>query len=195
MDLRAGVHAIHVTALGVWAGALAMTGASAAVLFPTLKALHPTLRAYSGYPGDAEGGHGVLAAGHVAARLFAIGDAAGFVCALVAGATLLIGPALLGQTWRRGIFMVRACLLGTGLCLLAYQLMVLGPRMQTNLRGYWDRALAGEVDLAEQFRAAFAAEHPTASLVLVTTTLVVLAGAFLGALDRPERAGTPPNGT
>lgn len=182
--LRSALHAAHVCSLGLWFGGLVMTGAAAAIVFPTMKGLKPVLPEYSGYSGD----HWMLAAGHVAARVFAVSDAVAFVCATVAGLTMLIGPAVFGQQWRSGLYMTRACVLGGALCALAYQMLVLAPRMQTNLRNYWDRALAGgeeNTKAAEAFRVAFSAEHPTAQLVMTITTILVLIGLALSALRTP----------
>ncbi|MGQ0628913.1 MAG: hypothetical protein ACT4PL_12535 [Phycisphaerales bacterium] len=72
--LRRSLLALHTFALGLWFGSLIMSGVAAAVLFPTLKRLDPTLGAYPKYTGS----HWLLAAGHVAEIVFYISDIISF---------------------------------------------------------------------------------------------------------------------
>ncbi len=177
---RHALHAVHLTALGLWCGSLLMTGAAAAVTFPMLKKLAPTLPGYSGYTGD----HWMLAAGHVVDRVFAISDVVQFVCAMLATASMLIAAVFGGLAWRRpgGGVMARAVILAAALMVLGYHLLVLTPRMGVNLKQYWALAAAGQTAEAETFRAAFSADHPMAQRVMASLALLSFAGLVLGAL-------------
>ena len=56
---------LHVLSLAVWLGTIMMTGVAAAIIFPEMRRLDPSLAIYSKYTGD----HWLLAAGHIAAML------------------------------------------------------------------------------------------------------------------------------
>ncbi|MGQ0628914.1 MAG: hypothetical protein ACT4PL_12540 [Phycisphaerales bacterium] len=73
-------------------------------------------------------------------------------------------------------------LLSVAVSLVAYRVMVLQPRMNVNLRAYWNAAAAGEQAIADAAQAAFSADHPTASNVLLSLTLIVGVLFFLAAL-------------
>lgn len=185
--LRPLAASLHTLALGVWLGVVVLSGAAAATIFPTMKALAPSLPAYAAYTGD----HWMLAAGKVADRVFAASDVAQFACATLAGAGLMLARPIRHEWWRTPRAAARICLLCCAITLLAYQLFVLSPRMQGNLKGYWAAALAGDTPLAETLRAAFSADHPTATNVLGATALVVLAAGLLAAWPEPSPAVAP----
>ncbi len=193
MTARRVLHAVHVFAMGLWFGALIMTAAAAAVIFPTLKALNPSLPAYASYGGE----HWMLAAGRVANTIFFISDVVQFICSSLAIGTLLVSVVFLKTPWRNRLTAMRAVLLGTALCLLCYHLFILGPRMSVNLERYWTLAAQGQQQQADEFRAAFSADHPSASRVLGAIAGVAGLGLFLGALardDEPEAAEAAPAG-
>ena len=73
-------------ALSVWLGAVAMSGVVAAIVFPLMRELEPTLGAYPNYEGD----HALLAAGRVASKVFFAVDTIQFVCASLALATVVV---------------------------------------------------------------------------------------------------------
>ncbi|MEM8758026.1 MAG: hypothetical protein AAGF47_09625 [Planctomycetota bacterium] len=176
--LRRMLETVHVTAAGLWCGATAMTGAAAAIIFPKVRDLDPTLATYPDYTGE----HWRLAAGQVAARLFTVGDAVGFVCAMLAGVSLVLVAA--GRdAWRtRAITLTRLTVFSAALGLIAYNLLVLGARMNTNLGAYWRAAAAGENEAAAAAQQAFMADHGPASAVLVAMTLATLALTITGTL-------------
>ncbi len=174
---------MHVAALGVWLGVVLMSGAAAAIIFPTVKALAPSVPAYAGYAGE----HWMLVAGRVAQRVFLAGDVAQFACACGAGLGLLFARPFGHVWWRRVATALRLTLLCGAVTALAYQLFVLAPRMNANLHGYWDAAAAGDTATAEALRAAFSAEHPTATRVL--GVIAALVSACLALAAWPERNG------
>lgn len=168
---------LNVGALGVWAGVVFMTGLAAARTFPTVKQLDPKLPEFAAYDGD----HWRLLAGRVANRFFLDADAVQFGCLGVAVATLLGLVVLSRGAWKGWHMYLRIVALSLPLLTLGYQLFVLGPRMAVNLAKHWRAAAAGDNAAAAGFQAAFNADHPTASTVLVTTFFLVLLALGLAA--------------
>ncbi len=179
---------MHLASLGVWAGVLGGAGIAAAVAFPTVRDLAPSLPAYEAYAGE----HWMLAAGMVASRVFVISDVVQFVCTFGAiigfGLAVAFGGYLKGDR-RSWLLFFRALFLGLAFISVAYHLLILMPSMQHDLRQYWDAALAGETETAERFRQAFADRHPDASRSLGLTALAALTTLLLGVWDLVGRAG------
>ncbi len=155
-----------------------MTGVAAAILFPTLKALEPKLATYPAYSGE----HWMLAAGKVAEKLFYIADIISFACATIGLATLLFAIVVYRASLKNPLMAVRISVFTVAIALLSFKLMVLQPRMNVNLRTYWTAAAAGDQKRADEFQAAFSADHPTASNTIGALTLVVGLLFFLAAL-------------
>lgn len=171
-------------------GALAMTGAAAAVIFPVVKALDPSLPEYAAYTGP----HWRLAAGHVASRIFLISDAVQLGCIIITGLTLGV-IALTADAWAKPIVTaLRIISLLAAISILAYSFAFLGPRMNLNLVNYWDAAKTGDNEAALVYQQAFDKDHPTASRVMVGSFLCALllttSGAF--AASGASNRNTPP---
>lgn len=166
---------VHLTALGVWSGALFGAGVAAAVAFPTMRGLEPTLAAYPDYTGE----HWMLAAGRVAARVFLVTDGVQFVCALLAigGFALAVATGPKIRSWLR---FLRATALGIAFLLVSFHLLIQGPRMDRDLRAYWDAAAAGDNATAATHQQAFSDQHPTASRIMTGTFVATLATMALG---------------
>ncbi len=189
--LRRFLEAVHLTAAGLWLGVAVATGAAAAIIFPTVRDLEPTLAAYPEYTGE----HWRLAAGHVAARLFAFGDIVGFFCLMLAGLSLCIIAAM-RHVWIRTPRITLARLASLGLAILAsgYNVFILGPRMNTNLREYWQAAEAGDNPAAQAAQQAFMADHDPASVALAAVAIAAFALTVTGAMGitaKPRSAQTP----
>lgn len=167
---------LHLTALGVWAGALFGAGVAAAVAFPTMRDLEPVLGAYPAYTGE----HWMLAAGRVAARVFVITDIAQFACALLAIAGFALAT-WAGDRRRSWLRFFRAAALGAAFLLVSYHLLIQAPRMDRDLRAYWDAAAAGDNDAALIHQEAFSRQHPNASRTMTATFVATLASLGLGA--------------
>lgn len=167
---------VHLTALGVWAGALFGAGVAAAVAFPTMKGLDPTLGAYPDYTGE----HWMLAAGRVAARVFLITDMTQFVCAFLAVVGFVVAT-VAGDKARSWLKFFRAASLGVAFLLVSYHLLIQGPRMDRDLRAYWDAAAAGDNATAKAHQDAFAAQHGGASRIMTATFGATLLTLGLGA--------------
>jgi hypothetical protein len=185
---RPFLRATHTFFLGLWFGSLVMTGIAAAIIFPTVKHLQPQVPAYASYRGE----HWLLLAGKVAERIFTAADIVQFVCACVAVGAFLVMAAKTPEGWRTPERALRVTLLVAALTTLAYQILVLGPRMHLNLTEFWNAAGAGQQANADRFQAAFDADHPTASTVLGIT--VALVGAAFALAAWPGRDARAPSG-
>lgn len=187
--IRRLLETVHLTAVGLWLGSLAMAGAAAAIIFPTVRDLDPTLPAYASFSGP----HWKLAAGHVASRIFLVADAVSLGCLIVSGLTLGVVVAS-KEPWRRPIATgVRLLALFGALGLLTYSFFFLGPRMNTNMRSYWDAAQAGDNNSALKFQSAFDEDHPTASAVMTGSfgcvLILMISGAFSSAGQAKPKPG------
>jgi hypothetical protein len=162
---------VHMAALGLWLGALVLTAAAAAMLFPTMKMLQPALPGYALYTGE----HWLIAGGHVVQRMFLALDVAQFAAALVAGATFGAAVMWFGLSMKRVSTFVRVFLLLALIALLAYRMGFLEPEMADNLRRYWAAAAAGDNATALRYKELFDASHPLQSRLLGLTAVLVLA--------------------
>lgn len=177
--------ALHVLALAAWLGTVGMTGVVAAVIFPQMHILDPTLGGYPKYTGD----HWLLAAGQIAAKIFAIGDKVQLVCAGTAGLTLV--AALFARRFTpvsiSGVLRLIGLLVAFGA--LTYQTGSVGPEMRRNLDAYWMAAQDGRNDDAAFSQALFQESHPKASRTLSIAAGGVLVALLTGAwsLSKPVR--------
>lgn len=157
------------------------------MLFPKMKELGPHLDAFAAHPND----HWKIAAGQVAQRLFVACDAVQLVCGGVCFLTLGLVLSRLKKDGGSGgrWMLLRILALSLAMGLLCYQLFVLAPRMNTNVRAYWTLAKMGEIENADRAEAAFAKDHPTATNVLGGTTaavVVLIVGAACMHAGREE---------
>jgi hypothetical protein len=166
--------------LGVWLGALGMTAASAATIFPVMKGLDPTLPGFAGYVG----GHWSIAAGMPMQRIFAVFDGVQLVCCVAAAGLAAAG--LLRGGRRDPLELARGMVLGLAFVGVVYYLLLLTPEMAADLRAFWEAAGRGDGASAEGFRAAFEARHPTANRLLGGIGAGVLSALAL-TLVMPER--------
>lgn len=176
--LSARLNAFHLAALGVWCGALLMTGVAAAVLFPTMRDLDPALPGYAAYPSP----HAPIAAGHAAARVFAISDFVQWTAAVFAVGSLfwlLFAERRAGER-ARPVALIGAALVLTASGLTVYQATVLSPRMDRHMRAYWAAAEAGRIDEATRNKAAFDDDHPRASRAMQQSLAGVSIALVLG---------------
>ncbi|MEO0511780.1 MAG: hypothetical protein AAF108_02655 [Planctomycetota bacterium] len=180
--------AVHVVSAALWAGVVLMASATAAVSFPTMKELGPTLATFAPFDGE----HWPIAAGKVANRVFMIADAAQLVLAVAAvgtGGYLAFRERLGGRV----LGIVRLVLFGLGLGLLGFQIFFLRPKMDVDLEAYWRAAAEGQAQAAETARAAFNARHPTASNLMAGTAAaafgIAATGAWAGTRPTTRAAG------
>ena len=169
--------------LGAWATVILMSGAMAAVIFPTMKQLDPVLPAFASTPGD----HWSLAAGLVMRKIFFISDIVQLVLAtacLVSTAVVLKGlqlPALARRSlW---IPLTVACI-----AMLAAAFW-LSPALRRDM----DEALVagrnGNASAMHAARTRFSDKHKTATGLMVTTLGgVAFASIAAGIVIKPFAA-------
>ncbi|MFG0256482.1 MAG: hypothetical protein ACF8GE_01105 [Phycisphaerales bacterium JB043] len=182
--------ALQTAMLSLWLGSLVMVSAIAAVAFPAMRDLAPTLPGYSGYPS----GHWEIAAGHIMAPAFQIADGIQVACATCVGIALaiLIATRRLRLTNPLSLFrlIIVVVLLGA---LIEYLMRVAEP-MQTMLREFWAHAASGEVTLADSVRERFDALHPRSSMrlgaIMIGLILAIIASLLASARAQPTEHTT-----
>lgn len=164
-------------------GALGMTGAAAAIAFPTMKSLDPRLGAYPMYPGT----HWNLAAGEVMRRVFTISDGVMIVASTLAGLAFAVAFAM-RRRWDRPTLTqwARVAFALAVLGVVAYQAILLRPAMNAELFAFIDAATIGDAPTADFRREQFAAMHPAASRSLGATFTLALASCALGVWGRRD---------
>ncbi len=185
--------AAHLTALGLWAGSVAMAAATAAVAFPTLKGMGVQVPSVgAAFQADAYR----FAAGAVAAKVFLISDVVAFAGAMVACVTLL-GLMLGGQLGpRRASSYVRGLALGVAVASLAAILFVVTPGITAGAKGHLAAAMAGDEKAAAMHKKAVDDLHPISTNLLVVEFASVLVSLVLGAWAAGESGASysPPSG-
>ncbi len=149
-----------------------MSGLVAAVSFPTMKELNPTIPAFSAYPTD----HWTIAAGSIARRIFDIGAMTQWLLAGASAAALAVSIVAARPAHARGLPIGRIVAIVLAIGTLALWRFWLAPRMDFNLDTYWTAAKAGDIATADAHRHAFDADHPVSARMLSFIALFVLAG-------------------
>lgn len=178
---------VHLLTVGLWLGGLVMGAVVAAIIFPTMRELDPTLGRFIAYPGE----HADLGAGYIQARVFFAVDVLQFVGAFVGGIALAVSIGL-RRSLRSRVSFVRSLLFAAAALAFAYQFFVLSPRMDRNAQQYWRAAEAGQVEDADRFRDAFSADHPAATRTFGLIGVLVLCSFVTSAWTvQQPREGTP----
>ncbi|MFN0132610.1 MAG: hypothetical protein ACKVW3_08795 [Phycisphaerales bacterium] len=167
-DSQRRTRALRMSAAGLWLGALIISGATAAIAFPMMKQLNPTLPGFAAYPGE----HHRIAAGMIMARVFIACDAL-----QVVSAVLVLVAGLLASRHRDHASIASRLgwiAIGVAVLTLAAKLALLDPIMRTELNAFWAAASSGSLIDAELHRARFDALHPRASRIMVATAALVL---------------------
>lgn len=162
--------AMHAMALAMWLAALAGAGLAAAIAFPAMKSLQPSLPDFPGAVPD----HWMIAGGHIGRPAFMIADRASLLAAALAVITLAIVTRL-GRVHGAWLVVRWACV-GSAASLAVFNGLFLAPRMDDHLVAYWDAAKQGDLERAARDRALFTADHPTASRILGISAVLVLGG-------------------
>ena len=169
---------INALALGIWAGMLVFVGIAAALTFPMMKELDPTLPAYALY----EGQHWRIAAGSVMNPLFSAVGTIGMVALFIAAAVF----ALRIVTWKRGIGwfpIVTRTVLFIGLCFVqCVTHFGLWRQMDQLFRMFSQGAQEGDVYFAEDALAKFNLLHPIATPMMSVLLFLIVAYLIVSLL-------------
>ncbi|MBL8747250.1 MAG: hypothetical protein JNK58_12955 [Phycisphaerae bacterium] len=170
---------VHIASLGLWIGTLVMAGLTAAIAFPTMKRLDPSL---PGFPAAAAGDHWSIAAGHIANPVLTVGVCTQAVLAVLAIVTLFRAAGARGwQTYAR-----RACVvLASVLAMLLFALVV--GKMRPAIAEYWHAAQAGDAAAARERKAHFDAMHPSSSRLMGATVALASVALVLAIVDRRSK--------
>lgn len=183
------LEAVHFSALGVWLGALFMAGAAAAIVFPVMKRLNPSLPAYGAYPND----HWRIAAGRVGQKVFTVCDGVQIAMGVIVVLTMVALLASSGIRVRGLAGWMRIAATAGAALVLCYHLFVLSPRMNAEARTFWAAAEAGSAATADEARERFAAMHPTATRVMASTAVCLLIAIGAGAWHAAGSGGRAPD--
>jgi len=170
---------LRIIVLSVLAGATLAVGGIAAILFPVMKALDPTLPYYSRWSDP----HAFIAAGSIASQLFRTLDWLALGVAVVAAVSLIPRGA---RPDRSAAGMAVWISVGLLVVLVALNWLWLRPTMYAHLQEYWQAANSGLLTEGRAEKAEFMRLHPIATGMLVAQLGLALTGA---ALTRP--AGQP----
>lgn len=163
--------------LSVWLGGLITTVVTASIMFPGMSELKPTLDAFPDYTGE----HGPLAAGVIMAQLFFFGDVVAVICVSGMGFITLLHFTVFGLSPTVRANALRSIILIVLIIAVAYQIFILGPRMNTNLADYHQAAKAGIMKEANLAKAAFDEDHPRASDLMSGHILALVVLVFASA--------------
>lgn len=171
---------ILIAILGIWLGALLAVGAAAAIAFPTMKKLNPSLPEFS-----AVDEHWSIAAGSIFQPMF--------VGVLIIAVGLGVLATSIGVVSVRHASKGRRLLLNVLLvasALTAVAGLVVARDMRANWLTFLDAAKAGDTGVATMARASFDQSHPLASTLLkgqAAMVFITLAAVVLGG--RPKEPG------
>jgi hypothetical protein len=165
-------------ATALWLGLAACSALTAAIAFPAMKALAPTLPDFA-----AVGDHWKIAAGQIAQPVFRVTAwAQGVLAIFAAGCTALY---LARSQPTRRFSLIIGALTAASASALAYFALVVSPRMTRTLSLFMDAARAASPDAAVH-RAAFEADHPLASRTMSLMVISLLCTTLLWILHQPR---------
>lgn len=150
--------------LGVWLGALVAVGAGAAIAFPTMKKLNPTLPEFG-----AVGDHWSIAAGSVFQPMFI-----GVLVVAVSAGVLASAVTILYVRHMNNARRLTLNVLVIVATLTAVGGLVVARGMRSNWLNFLDAAKAGDTAAAATARAAFDKSHPISSTLLKAQAAIVL---------------------
>jgi len=167
--------------LAFWLVIVVVSGLTAAIAFPAMKALGPQLPDYPAGVAD----HWKIAAGQIANPVFTVALRVEVVCGVIAIACALAGMRRSSRTLGLTIGLAPLTIAAGA---LAYHWIVLAPRMAAALDRFLALAKAGDPGAAV-FRAAFDADHPAASTTLgiIACSLALTLVALLLPTSRRHR--------
>lgn len=165
---------LHAVAMGLCTGVVVATGVAAAIAFPTMRDLNPTLPSLEGLDDQ-----WMLVAGQVMARVFSATAVVELLCLTIAAIAFVSEIALSPRPRRGRSLAVRSVALLALVIVYAHNLGVLQPRMNTNFQNIFTSAEQGDLAGAKSARAAFGADHPAASRELGAIAALSLVGALM----------------
>ncbi len=166
-------------ALCLWVAAPVTAGIAAMNTFTTLPDMPLVLEEYADFPVSE---HGTIAAGMVMERNFFVVDLVQFVCVPLTVIALGLQLVVFGMPLRRPVHLLRAVLIVVAAAIFGFYAFRIAPRMNHELRAYWDDARAGNVQEALAHQQAFQIDHPRADAILKLNLLLLLGAVGTSAI-------------
>lgn len=155
-----------VIAVSLWCNCLIMSAIAAALLFPAMKALNPSLPEYQAIAPDQ---HWLIAAGQPQQEIFKVVDVITIVCMAVCLA------ATVARLRRRALPRALGALIAVTLLLGIARSAYVMPHMFDDAGRYWSAARAGDMATATPLRERFDKWHTPASRLLSAEAIAALA--------------------
>lgn len=181
------IDTLHILSLALWLAATLGSALAAAVLFPTLKSLHPRLPEYEAYQGE----HFLVAAGTVAQKIFLIADMVHLPAALIAVITLVLSVRARGVLSKRPATAVRAVSLAVALACLGAMLLIVTPRLVSHTKQHFAAMQQNNASAIAAHKAAVDDIHPIASRLMGTMALSTLLSLASGAWSLASPPSSP----
>lgn len=186
---RAIIECTHITSLAIWLAATLGATLTAALAFPILKSLHPTLPDYPSFQDQ----HYLIAAGSVAQRGFLIADLVQFPASIIAVITLAVPVVFMNAPIKRPAGIVRMLTVAVALAACASLLLIVTPQLTAATQAHWAAMKAGDAAAVARHKASVDEIHPVASRLTGTMAISVLIAliAAVWSLARPWTASEP----
>jgi len=155
-----------VVAVSVWCNCLIMSAIAAALLFPAMRALNPSLPEYQSVAADQ---HWLIAAGQPQQEIFKVVNVITIACMAMCLAGTVVR--LRRQALPRALGALIAVTLLLGIVRSAYVM----PHMFADAGRYWSAARAGDMATAAPLRERFDRWHTPASRLLSAEAIAALA--------------------
>ncbi len=173
---------VQASALSVCVGVVFTTGVAAAVAFPMMRNLDPSLPSF-----ESVSDHWLIAAGSIMARIFNIAATIEGAALIVAALALMISISIAKAPKNRIALFIRVGLLALTMAIYIHYRAVLTPRMNGNFSSFLAAAQDHDTETAQTFREAFGADHPTSSKELGAIGLLSLLSAISVGLPITRR--------
>ena len=161
-------NSIYWLALALWVGSTALAVGSAFETFSTINELNVTVPALAEFDAMA-GRHTLFAAGRVQNNLFFFAEMVQDVSIILVAAITVLHFTVFRFSLRRPANRVRLLAVLAVLAAVCLQMLVLSPRMNQNIRRYWDLPHHKDVPSALAAKESFDADHTLAAGVLLVS--------------------------
>lgn len=182
-------------ALTIWIAAIASAGVAASGVFTVLPRLGLTIEQYEPALGGDTAEHGRLAGGMVMEPIFAGADVAQVAAGIVLAITLILQLTIFNMRWRSPANLIRTICIAMAVALVVIHVAAIAPRMNRELRAYWQAVSSNDQDSMRAHREAFDADHRGANRLyqwrlLALLVAVVSSGAAFTCSQRSASTTT-----
>lgn len=175
--------------LTLWIAALISAGVAAGGVFFTLQRIGLTVDAYRSAFGDDTAEHGRLVGGMVMEPIFFATDLVQIVAGLFTLLMLALQLTVFNMRWSQPANLLRTVCIAVAAALVVLHATGFAPRMNRELRGYWNAAQVNDQTAMTAHRQRFDNDHELANrLFTLRFGLLVLAVAGTAAAFTPHAA-------